>query len=188
MSEPNHVITIDFETYYDSEYSLTKLPTATYVCSPQFEIIGVGWQLDDNEPEWLSLPMWVPVEDKHYSDYLAELPWDDAICTAHNAMFDGFILENMLNIHPRRYFCTMMAARPVYNHLTGSVSLKALSEHLGIGEKGTEVYEAKGKHRDDFSTEELEAYAEYCKTDVRLTYILYHTLTAWYEEHDELRA
>ena len=37
-----NIVTIDFETYYSSEYSLTKLTTEEYVRSPQFETIGVA--------------------------------------------------------------------------------------------------------------------------------------------------
>ena len=36
------LITIDFETYYDRDYSLSKITTEEYVRSPQFEAIGVG--------------------------------------------------------------------------------------------------------------------------------------------------
>jgi hypothetical protein len=36
------IITIDFETYYDKEFSLSKITTEEYIRSPQFEIIGVA--------------------------------------------------------------------------------------------------------------------------------------------------
>ena len=38
----NQIVTVDFETYYSSEYSLTKLTTEEYVRSPQYETIGVA--------------------------------------------------------------------------------------------------------------------------------------------------
>ena len=34
------IITIDFETYYDKEYSLSKITTEEYVRHKQFEVIG----------------------------------------------------------------------------------------------------------------------------------------------------
>ena len=36
------LITIDFETYYDKEYSLSKLTTEEYIRDKKFEVIGVG--------------------------------------------------------------------------------------------------------------------------------------------------
>ena len=49
-------------------------------------------------------------------------------------------------------------------------SLAALSEYYELGRKGTEVHDAIGKKRLDFSAEELEAYGGYCVQDVELTY------------------
>jgi hypothetical protein len=34
------MITLDFETYYDKDFSLTKLTTEEYVRGEQFETIG----------------------------------------------------------------------------------------------------------------------------------------------------
>ena len=42
----NHTIVIDFETYYDRAYSLSKMPIQAYLDSPLFEIIGVAVQVD----------------------------------------------------------------------------------------------------------------------------------------------
>jgi DNA polymerase len=45
-----------------------------------------------------------------------------------------------------------------------------------LGEKGTEVVNALGKHRADFSEEDLAKYGEYCKNDTEITYALYQIL------------
>jgi hypothetical protein len=49
-----NIITIDFETYYDKAFSLSKLTTEQYVRSPYFEVIGVGIKLNDSETVWVS--------------------------------------------------------------------------------------------------------------------------------------
>lgn len=171
----DHVITIDFETYYGQYYSLAKLSTAEYVFSDWFEVIGVAYKLDDGDP------VWVAATNPHALDELIDLPWKKATMVAHNAAFDGLIAAHHFNIIPKRYFCTAAAGRPAVAHLTGGVSLAAMAEHFGIGVKGTEVVNAKGKHLGDFTAEELDAYGQYCINDVVLTHHLYHLMSAWFE-------
>ena len=43
------LITLDFETYYDREFSLSKLTTEAYVRDPRFEVIGVGVKVNGAE-------------------------------------------------------------------------------------------------------------------------------------------
>ena len=42
-----NVITLDFETYYDTGFSLSRLTTEEYIRSPEFEMIGVGVKVND---------------------------------------------------------------------------------------------------------------------------------------------
>jgi DNA polymerase len=35
-------VTLDFETYYAKDYSLTRLTTEEYIRDPRFEVIGVA--------------------------------------------------------------------------------------------------------------------------------------------------
>ena len=43
------LITLDFETYYDKEYSLKKLTMEEYVRDPRFEVIGVAIKVNNKE-------------------------------------------------------------------------------------------------------------------------------------------
>ena len=36
------MLTIDFETYWDKDFSLSKMTTESYIRDPQFEVIGVS--------------------------------------------------------------------------------------------------------------------------------------------------
>ena len=40
---PTEVLIIDFETYYDTDYSLSKMSTIEYICDPRFEFTGMGY-------------------------------------------------------------------------------------------------------------------------------------------------
>jgi len=56
--------------------------------------------------------------------------------------------------------------------------LRVLSDFYGLGEKGTEVENALGLRRQDFSPEQLARYGEYCKNDVTLTWELFNAMSA----------
>jgi DNA polymerase len=55
-------------------------------------------------------------------------------------------------------------------------SLKALAERYNLGVKGTEILNALGKRRLDFTDDELDSYGDYCINDVELTYKLFNRL------------
>lgn len=174
--KPKHTITIDFETYYDTEYSLTKMTTAQYVYDSWFEVIGFAYKVDSGLTQWVS----------GYNEVfqtLHGLPWEESICVAHNAAFDGLILS-CHHCKPLQYFCTSMAARPLVAPVRGNTKLATVADYFGVGVKGDEVVNARGKHRGDFSTEELARYGAYCKNDVNLTYMIYNLLLAWYEREN----
>ena len=48
------LITIDFETYYDRDFSLSKITTEEYIRSDFFEVIGVAVKVNNQETEWAS--------------------------------------------------------------------------------------------------------------------------------------
>ena len=41
------LITVDFETYYDRKFSLSKLTTEEYIRDPRFEVIGVAVKVNN---------------------------------------------------------------------------------------------------------------------------------------------
>ena len=50
------ILTIDFETYYDKKFSLTKLTTEEYINDPQFQVIGVGVKVNKNASQFRVAP------------------------------------------------------------------------------------------------------------------------------------
>ena len=165
------IITLDFETFYSTEFSLTKVTTEEYVRSPEFEVIGVAVQEDDGAPVWFS----GDAEAMH--QFLAQYDWGNSLALAHNAAFDGAILNWVFGLRPKGWLDTLSMGRALHGTEVGG-SLKVLAEHYGLGEKGTEVENAKGLHRIDFSPEQLARYGEYCKNDVALTWELFGHMSA----------
>lgn len=163
------MLTIDFETYWDKDFSLSKMTTESYIRAPQFEVIGVSIKKDNGPIEWVS------GDDQIIKQALLERGAQNDVCVAHNAAFDMAIMNWRYGIRPRVIVDTLSMSRPITGLSVGG-SLRALGEYFGIGEKGTEVYNTQGKHRKDFTPEELERYGRYCQQDVNLTYQLLQKL------------
>ena len=60
--------------------------------------------------------------------------------------------------------------------LSESSSLANLAKLYNQEDKGTAVLAALGKHRADFTPEELADYGDYCKHDTELTYNIFHLM------------
>jgi DNA polymerase len=164
-----NIITLDFETYYSQTFSLSKMTTEEYIRSPEFEVIGVAVQLNDE------LPRWVSGTKKQIQYFLDSYDMHEAMVIAHNAVFDMAILNWHFGIKPKRIVDTLSMARAIHGTEVGG-SLAKLTEHYNLGVKGTEVINALNKTRIDFTADELTKYGEYCRNDVVLTYGLFQQL------------
>jgi DNA polymerase len=160
------ILTIDFETYYDSKFSLSKLTTEEYIRNPLFEVIGVGVKVNDSDPQWFS------GTHAEIKKFLQSFDIPNSVIIAHNAMFDAAILSWIFNITPHGIIDTLSMARAIDGIEVGG-SLKAAADRYGLGTKGTEVIAAIGKRRADFHPQDLKQYGEYCKNDCNLTYDLF---------------
>jgi DNA polymerase len=160
------LITIDFETYYDREFSLTKLTTEEYIRDEWFEVIGVGVKVNDGVVEWAS------GTESQLKDWLLQFDWKNSMALAHNAMFDGAILAWRFGIVPALWLDTLCMGRALHG-VEVSNSLASLAAREKVGYKGVEVLNVVGMRREDFSQERLARYGDYCITDVELTYLLF---------------
>jgi DNA polymerase I-like protein with 3'-5' exonuclease and polymerase domains len=159
------VITLDFETYYDQEYSLSKLTTEEYVRDDRFEVIGVAVKVDDEETTWCT------GSHEQIKSFLDTFNWSESLVLAHNTLFDGAIMSWRFGIKPMGWLDTLSMARAIDGVEAGN-SLAKLADRYAIGTKGTEVIMAKGMRRKDFRSEQLMQYGNYCINDVEITYKL----------------
>ena len=164
------LITLDFETYYTKEFGFSRLTTEEYIRDPRFEVIGVAVQVENGEPEWFS------GDRESLRKWLWKFDWKNSMVLAHNTLFDGAILHWHFGITPEVFLDTLCMARAIHGVDAGG-SLAKLATRYQVGEKGTEVNDAIGKARLDFTPEDLAQYGEYCKNDVRLTYDLFNIMS-----------
>lgn len=168
------VITIDWETYYSKDYSLTKLTTEEYIRDPRFEAIMLGIRMPDGEQRVIE----GTYEEIQYK--LGAIDWGRYAVLAHNMMFDGAILAWRFGIKPAVWLDTLSMARAMFG-LKGN-SLALLAGRYNLHEKGTYVVNMMGKRRADMSPGEFKQYADYCLHDVELCYQLFTLMSeGWYD-------
>ena len=163
------LLTVDFETYYDRDFSLSKLTTEEYVRSDSFEVIGVSVKVNEDPAQWFS------GTHQQTAQWLGQFDWGNSLVLAHNTMFDSAILSWRFGIIPLGWLDTMSMAQAVVP-ATQSKSLANLAVYYEVGVKGTEVINALGKRRIDFTPQELARYGDYCVNDTELTYTLFNKL------------
>jgi len=160
-----NIITLDFESFFDQEYTLDKTTTESYVRDLRFEVHGVGIKLPNEEPQW-----------HHRPEIFECLDWSTTACLAHHAHFDGLILSHHYGIKPAMWFDTLSMARAVLGpHLPKG--LGALAEHFGLGAKNVPYDLFKGKHWHELAPATQQAVASGCCHDVELTWHLFCLLS-----------
>ena len=174
------IVTADFETYYSKDYSLTKLTTEAYIRDPRFEVIMLGLRWPDGTKEIIT---GTHAEIQYRLD---AVEWGKYAILCHNTVFDAAIFSWHFGVRPRAWLDTLSMGRAMFS--ARGNSLDALAKRYGLGEKGTEVINAMGLRRQDFTPEAFQRYATYCLNDVQLTYDLWHIMSeGWYnlEEFDK---
>ena len=158
-------LTIDFETFYTSQYSLGRMSTQEYVRDPRFQVIGaaVRWP-GEARSQWYA--------DVELTRVMSEIRrhQNDLFIVAHNCLFDGAVLGLHYDIHPGHLGCTLGMAGALGLVLACGGSLARLTEMFQragypLRSKGNEVVAAMGKRREDFTDAELAAYGVYSCTD-----------------------
>lgn len=173
------LITLDFETYWDNNHTLSKMSPTEYITHPDTEVQSVAIKVGNGST-------YVLFGEEKIREHLHTFDWSDAMAIGHNMSgFDAMILAWRFNVRPKMYGCTAAMARSQYSKtgcnvggkfLTG-VSLKKLAAELGIGAKlDLEATNTKGKHLCDFSEDELANMSEYNKVDTDLCYAIFKKL------------
>lgn len=148
------IVTLDFETYYSKEYSLTKKEynTSSYIRSPLFKAHCVGIKDGTKKTVWY--------ETKDIAHALKKHAVSSRPLMCHNTQFDGFILSHHYGVIPPFYLDTLGMARGLHGTLSRN-DLDTVSRLYGRGGKVKPAALKKVKGIRDLSDELLEALAEY---------------------------
>lgn len=171
---------IDFETYYDKEYSLRSkaLSTTDYIRHENYKTHCMGVQFDD----W-SRPLVVAGDD--IADLLHEIDWNETAFLGHHTQFDGLIATHHYGIRPAFWLDTMSMSRTVFGTDVSHSHIN-LSERLGRKAKQRADALVNTMGLRDLPDEVLDALADYCGDDVSECLANFRDLAKVVSE-DELR-
>jgi DNA polymerase len=99
-------VTIDFETYYDNEYSLRKIKTPLFVRDARFQVHGAGIKVGDLGTAYFRA-------GDELENALKNIPWANTRLVGHNLRFDALILSHHYGYTPAEYFDTRSLCAPI---------------------------------------------------------------------------
>lgn len=168
------LITVDLETFWDANHTLSKMSPIAYVMDSKTQLICMGIKIGDGETQ-------VVFGEHKIREVIDGIDWSNAYVIGHNMSgFDSMVLAWRLGVKPKLWGCTLAMARPIHAKTIGN-SLEKLVQHYGIGVKDkTVLVNTKGKRLEDFTADEIEAMAKYNAADVDQCYQLFTKLRPFY--------
>lgn len=174
------IIGLDWETYYDDQYSLRKMAQTEYITSPEFESQLVAVQ----SARWTKAKV---MTTKEFIAWARGINWARTGMLAHHAQFDGLIASHHFGIKPAMYFDTLSMARllmPV--HVGGSLDKVARAFGFAGKQFGQALVNVKGKRFKDFTKEDLKQLKIYAGDDIAQTWGIFDKMLP-YTPYEELR-
>lgn len=153
-----NLVTLDFETFFSDDYTLSKLTTEAYVRDPRFKVHCVGY-LDDA----------AQLAGVTNGQVINPNAIENNAIIAHHAQFDGLILSHHYGVKPAFWFDTMAMAQYLFPHERHS--LAALAARYGLAQKTVPYHLFKGVR--DLPPDVYRQVADGCAHDVELTHAIF---------------
>jgi DNA polymerase len=161
-----NIITLDFETFFSDDYTLSKMTTEAYVRDPRFEAHVCGFYMPNTIERF--------IDKANLPYFLSTFDWSDTAILCHHAAFDGLILSHHYGIKPARWLDTYSMA--AYLFPNAPKSLEALAQRFGLSAKTVPYDKVKGKHWAEMDAETQRELAEGCLHDCELTYTIFQKM------------
>ena len=176
--EPARLVTLDFETYYANDYTLSspKINLSEYVRDARFLAHCVGIKIGRRTTKWYA--------GEKIRQAIEAIDWKTHDLLAHNTHFDGLILQHHYGVVPRFYYDTLSMSRALHG-VCMRHNLDAMSKAYGLeGKVAGALVKTKGKRV--LTEEELDDLGYYCTVDVDLTHTVFRAMLKHFP-HEELR-
>ena len=157
------VVAIDFETYWDTDYTLKKLSTSEYIRDTRFKAHMCSIKVGRRKT--------VVVPHKGIQAAFDKIDWTTHGLLAHNTAFDGLICSHHYGVVPAFYYDTLSMARGLHSNDIGA-GLDEVAQYYGVGNKIAGVLdESKGVR--DLPRELYRRMAAYCAGDDDLCHAIF---------------
>jgi len=166
------LITLDFETYFDKEYSLKRMPTAAYVRDLRFKEFGAAIKVNNDIAKFY--------RGHALKSFISNLDGSEELL-CHNTAFDGLILSYWYQYVPNRYYDTLSMSRPVLGHTT-NLDLNSLMQYQLGTKKEVDILELIGV--EDPNPEQLNRIRKRAIDDVEGTYGVFQSLLKGFPEEE----
>lgn len=163
------LVTLDFETYHDKDYTLRKQSTSEYVRDERFEAISCAIKVDDGPTQ-----VYFGEEIRRA---LGDIQWSEATLLAHHTHFDGLIASHHYGCVPARYADTLSMGRALHPKSQRNSLEEITKLYPEVKHHKSEMPDFKGKHLADLTADEIAAVRIYNAGDVDATYEVYAAMT-----------
>lgn len=174
---PKIAITIDFETFFDTGYTLKTIPIVEYLADERFAFTGLGEFTSNRFTRGRSPNFWPPekIEQRlrqFQEDYGENL--EGCTVVGANLPFDAMILAMKFGIYPRFTVDIFDLARYFDPKQLVSVAEQAKRANLTTQKGDTQQF--KGLHWEDMTYDQKAAMFSYCRDDVHIETMLFRNL------------
>jgi DNA polymerase len=108
----SRLVALDFETFWDQDYTLKKMSTSEYVRDPRFRAQMLGMKVGNGKTRI--------IPHARIALELAKINWRSHSVLCHNTQFDGFILSHHYGVHPVYLYDSLAMARGLHSNEIGA--------------------------------------------------------------------
>lgn len=164
----DRLVSLDFETYYDTEYTLKKLSTSEYVRDKRFKVHMVGIKVGRGKTK--------VVPTARVAGELRKINWKTHSLLCHHTQFDGLILSHHYGIVPLKYYCSLSMARGLHSNEIGAGLDEVAKFYGGEGKVDGVLESVQGVLH--LSKQQYTGMAIYCGQDVDEMYRIFREMHA----------
>jgi DNA polymerase len=170
---------VDFESYYDPEFSLRHLSPPEYILDERFETLLMAAY----DPRWDAPKI---ISPENIPKFLDKYDPAETACCSHNALFDLSILSWRYDWVAARLADTLGMARALRKYKRNSLGA-VKKELFGADTKGDTVHKVRGMRADDIKRAGLwPEFCTYAMQDVLDCFMIYNKLNREMPQEERL--
>jgi len=161
---PTEAVVLDFETYFDKDYSLSKMSTIEYVKDSRFICTGLGVQRLGQDASFIEpdrIDMVLKATQRRFGSDL-----EDITVVMQNAKFDALVLQEHFGITPR-HVVDLMDLDKMWD-ARNRHSLKEMAKRWKAPSLKGDTKQFMGYHYEDMDAELRAKFVEYTLNDVEI--------------------